>query len=78
VADRIRPRARSVRTQVLERTHAARAILETASENSVDLVAMETHGRSGLSPLLMGSVADKVARSACVPVLLHRTREEER
>lgn len=77
VAGRIRPRARSVETRVLEHAHAASAILESASENSVDLVAMETHGRSGLSRLLMGSVADKVVRSARLPVLLHRPRQEE-
>lgn len=33
---------------------------------------------AGRSRLLMESVADKVVRSACVPVLLHRPRQEER
>ena len=38
----------------------------------VDLVAMSTHGRSGLSRLVMGSVAEEVLRHANVPVLLVR------
>jgi nucleotide-binding universal stress UspA family protein len=42
------------------------------------LVVAATHGRGGLARAWLGSVADKVVRSACVPVLLHRPREEER
>jgi nucleotide-binding universal stress UspA family protein len=50
----------------------ATAILDYAEAHSVDLIALETHGRSGLARLLMGGVADKVIRGATVPVLLHR------
>jgi nucleotide-binding universal stress UspA family protein len=39
-----------------------------------DLVAMATHGRSGLSRLLLGSVAEKVLRQTNRPVLLYRPR----
>ena len=38
------------------------------------LIAMETHGRRGLSRMIVGSVADKIVRGAEVPVLLHRPR----
>jgi nucleotide-binding universal stress UspA family protein len=38
----------------------------------VDLIAMATHGRSGLSRLILGSVAEAVVRSSRVPVLLIR------
>jgi nucleotide-binding universal stress UspA family protein len=48
------------------------AILRTADETGADLIALETHGRRGLSRLLMGSVADKVVRGAKVPVLVQR------
>lgn len=41
------------------------------SEN-VDLIAMATHGRSGLSRLILGSVAEAVVRASSVPVLLRR------
>ena len=37
-----------------------------------DLIAMETHGRTGVSRLLLGSVSDKVLRASPVPVLMHR------
>jgi nucleotide-binding universal stress UspA family protein len=45
-------------------------ITRYAEENQIDLIVMCTHGQSGLSRWLMGSVADRVARGARVPVLL--------
>jgi nucleotide-binding universal stress UspA family protein len=50
----------------------APAIAEAAARDEVDLIAMATHGRSGLSRLLLGSVAEAVVRSSRVPVLLLR------
>jgi len=50
----------------------ATAILADAEANGVDLIAMETHGRSGIVRLFLGSVADKVVRGASVPILLRR------
>lgn len=47
-------------------------ILETAQKVKADLIAMSTHGRSGLARLVMGSVADDVIRRARLPVLLVR------
>ncbi|MBY0525352.1 MAG: universal stress protein [Gemmataceae bacterium] len=44
-------------------------ILETAEEIGCDLIVMGTHGRTGLTRLLMGSVADRVVRKAPCPVL---------
>jgi nucleotide-binding universal stress UspA family protein len=52
----------------------AEVILDMAQANQVDLIAMTTHGRSGLQRLLLGSIADKVVRHADVPVLLVRSR----
>jgi len=52
----------------------ADVILEMAQASQSDLIAMTTHGRSGLQRLLMGSIADKVIRHANVPVLLVRVR----
>jgi nucleotide-binding universal stress UspA family protein len=48
------------------------AIAEAAAWDKVDLIAMATHGRSGLSRLMLGSVAEAVVRSSRVPVLLLR------
>jgi nucleotide-binding universal stress UspA family protein len=50
----------------------ANAITEAAKLNRADLIAMATHGRGGLSRLLLGSVAEAVVRTAQVPVLLLR------
>jgi nucleotide-binding universal stress UspA family protein len=44
-------------------------ILETVGAESVDLIVMATHGRTGLRHLLMGSVAERVVRLAPCPVL---------
>lgn len=48
------------------------AIIETARDQNVDLVVMGTHGRTGLTHVLMGSVAEKVVRLAPCPVLVTR------
>lgn len=45
-------------------------ILNYAERNAIDLIVMSTHGRSGLSRFLFGSVAEKVSRHSRIPVLL--------
>lgn len=47
----------------------ARAIREYIADNDIDLVVMGTHGRSGIERYLLGSVSEKVVRSAPIPVL---------
>ncbi len=47
-------------------------IADYATKNEVDLIVIATHGRSGVSRWVWGSVADRVLRSACVPVLMIR------
>lgn len=49
-----------------------RKIVETAEAEKVDLIVMATHGRTGLSHLVMGSVAERVVRTAPCPVLTMR------
>ena len=44
-------------------------IIEYAQENGIDLIVMGTHGRTAVSHFLLGSVAEKVVRSAPCPVL---------
>lgn len=51
---------------------AAESIAEYASKNEVDLIVIATHGRSGVSRWVWGSAADRILRSACVPVLMVR------
>lgn len=50
----------------------ATVVIETAQETDADLVVLGTHGRSGLSRLVMGSVAEEVLRHAPCPVLTVR------
>jgi nucleotide-binding universal stress UspA family protein len=50
-------------------------ILGAARDTAADLIAMSTHGRSGLGRLLFGSVAEQVLRNADVPVFLMRHSE---
>jgi nucleotide-binding universal stress UspA family protein len=47
-------------------------ILAAASESGADLIALATHGRTGLGRLLFGSVAETVLRRASIPVFLIR------
>jgi len=51
----------------------ARAILSSAATNGVDLVAMATHARGLMGRVMLGSISDKVLRTADTPVLLCRT-----
>jgi nucleotide-binding universal stress UspA family protein len=53
----------------------AERIIACAKSNAADVIALSTHGRSGLSALMMGSVANKVLHYAEVPVLLVRPRK---
>ena len=50
----------------------AEAIVSFAHSQGINLIAMTTHGRSGLNRWFMGSVADKVLHAATVPLLLFR------
>jgi len=54
----------------LEHGDPATLILEAAERERVDLVAMSTHGRTGVSRLVRGSVAERVLRRCSSPVLL--------
>ena len=55
----------------------AREIAHYASEHQIDLIVIGTHGRSGLSRMLIGSVAEKVVRMAPCPVLTVHHQEHE-
>jgi nucleotide-binding universal stress UspA family protein len=50
----------------------ADAILRMARQEKVDLIVMGTHGRTGLSHLLLGSTAEAVVRTATCPVFMVR------
>ena len=65
------PNGKGVRiSTLLAEGPASAAIVRAAKKNRVDLVVMGTHGRTGVQRLLMGSVADRVIRTASCPVLV--------
>jgi nucleotide-binding universal stress UspA family protein len=72
IAQALRSDGVAVRVDVRVAEQVAAAILDAAADQHVDLVAIATHGQSGIARLLLGSVADKVVRGARLPVLLYR------
>jgi universal stress protein A len=54
----------------------ATAVCKLAESEQVDLIVMGTHGRTGLSRLLMGSVAEAIVRRAPCPVLTFKAMME--
>lgn len=53
---------------------AGEQIVNYAKKNRINLIAMATHGRSGLGRMILGSVADFVLRESGLPVLMIRPR----
>jgi len=72
VAARLRARSLSVQSRLVINQPPALAILEEARANAIDVIALATHGRGGLTRLLLGSVADKVVRGGSTAVLVQR------
>jgi len=62
----------AIRKEILA-GRAAEQLAEYASKNDIDLIIVATHGRSGVSRWVWGSVADRLLRSAHVPVLMVRS-----
>jgi nucleotide-binding universal stress UspA family protein len=76
LAVELRNKGVRVRTQV-RRGQPSEEIVLAAREIGADLIAMTTHGRSGLGRLLFGSVAEAVLRESRLPVFLMRVTETE-
>lgn len=74
VAGRLAAKGTRVATRV-RYGQPAEEITAAAHAEGADLIAMSTHGRSGLGRLLFGSVAESVLREADVPVFLMRMTE---
>jgi nucleotide-binding universal stress UspA family protein len=72
VAKRLKTAGIRVRAEILA-GEAGDAVVAYANSEAMDLIAMSTHGRSGLGRLVYGSVADHVLRHAGAPVLLIRS-----
>lgn len=66
-----------VRAVVTRGGNVAHALTEYARNHAVDLIIVGTHGRGAVSRFLMGSVAERVVRSAPCPVLTVRAHERD-
>jgi nucleotide-binding universal stress UspA family protein len=66
------------RVQFIEGVGAASLICDYVNEEGVDLVVMTSHGRTGLSRFIFGSIAEKVLQGVNVPVLIIRPGKDER
>ncbi|RXK46635.1 universal stress protein [Halorientalis pallida] len=75
VAKRAREAGLDARTAVRE-GFPAEGLLDYADENEIDLLAMGTHGRTGLNRVLLGSTTERIIRHADAPVLAVNAREE--
>ncbi|MCL4870489.1 MAG: universal stress protein [Anaerolineae bacterium] len=64
----------TVRTMLAEGDEAA-VIVEMAAEQEIDLIVMSTHGRTGFTRWMLGSVTEKVLREAPCPVLVIRNNQ---
>ena len=68
---RLRSRGVNVQSHILPGA-ASEQIAQFAQQQRVDLIVVTSHGRSGLSRLMLGSVAETLARTAPCPVMILR------
>ena len=71
IAKQLQKKGIKVRTEVLL-GNPAEEITSFAERDGANLILMASHGRSGISRWAYGSVADKVFRATCVPILMIR------
>lgn len=69
LADSLKKEGIATQTVVIQ-GKAADEILDFANKNQVDLIVMSTHGRSGVSRWVLGSVADRIIRHSTAAVLI--------
>jgi nucleotide-binding universal stress UspA family protein len=71
IAGRMDLKGAEVQKQIIS-GKTAESIAEYATKKDMDLIAIATHGRSGITRWAWGSVADRILRSSCIPVLMVR------
>ena len=76
VASPLRDEGLKVETVALEGSP-ARTIVDYASKNEIDLIAIATHGRKNIGRLVFGSVTDHVLRNTGLPVLSMKPKREK-
>jgi len=76
VVDRAETAGVKVSSEAVTNFNVADGLVDAASKHECDLIFMGSHGRSGLSRLLLGSVTAKVLSLAHVAVLVYRVKED--
>lgn len=71
-ADAARAGGVACETVSVEHEHPYQAIIDTAKSKGCDLVVMASHGRHGISAVVLGSETVKVLTHSKIPVLVHR------
>ncbi|MBX3249853.1 MAG: universal stress protein [Myxococcales bacterium] len=71
------PDVEKIKTAVIVSESPAKGIVEYAEKEGVDFIVITTHGRTGFSRMLIGSVAEKVVRLAHCPVLTLRSKLQD-
>jgi nucleotide-binding universal stress UspA family protein len=74
VESRLSARGLDVKVRIVSGDPAGK-IIEVAREEKADLIAMSTHGRSGIARWVLGSVADKILHESKIPMWLVRPRQ---
>ncbi|MGH8846756.1 MAG: universal stress protein [Polaromonas sp.] len=62
----------ALQTRLAEDVSASEGIVQTAKDEGADLIVVGSHGRTGITRLMLGSVAAKVVAESPVPVLVAR------
>lgn len=75
-AEEMRRRGLRVTTSVVVDAQAGQGILAETEAVGADMVAMATHGRKGISRVMLGSAADKVLRGIHIPLMLYRPLDD--
>jgi nucleotide-binding universal stress UspA family protein len=75
LAEPLKQKGLHVECVILHGLQVGEAIVSYADENNVGLIAIATHGRSGLGRLVFGSVADFVLRESGLPILLVKPKK---
>ncbi len=75
LAEEVRKRGFKVTSMVRTGQQVAEEIIDFAKESGTDLIVMYTHGRSGITRWVLGSVALKILTRAETPILLLRPKE---
>jgi nucleotide-binding universal stress UspA family protein len=72
VADAAKAAGVACKTVQVEEEHPYQAIINTAKSNGCDLIMMASHGRRGISAMVIGSETVKVLTHSKIPVLVQR------